>query len=636
MRRRMQPIAAAMCLVTIVGAAPPGPPSVVAQSGDRRAEASAATAASPTNAEVEQVLSGMSQSQKVGQLLVSGFAGQTADASARALVESLHLGGVLLMGRNVQDPTQVRSLTTDLQATTPDLPLLVAVDHEGGSVTRFRSPVTQLPSACIVGVAADAALAAGAGRVAARELLAMGVNVNLAPVLDVNNNPANPVIGVRSFGPDPDLVSRLGVAYIEALQAEGVLAVGKHFPGHGNTTVDSHSSLPIVSSSREELERTELVPFRRAIEGGLGGVMSAHVVYTALDPARPATLSHTILTDLIRGEMGFTGLIFTDSITMGAITASLSPGEGAVQAFLAGADLILMTGGANEVHAALLDAVATGRISPERLDDSVSRVVGYKLAQRDRWRQAPSLSEVGSEEHQALAASIVERAEAVPDITSPTVAFKAPRIVATGMLSPAAVAVEIAWTGLDDHCAPPVYNLKRRTDAGTWSPVNLPTTVSNRITLPVAVNHTHAFRITATDPSGNASPWVASAPLKPTLVEEDESGVRYVGPWETRAGSLASGGTVSRARSPGATASISFTGTSIAWVAPRGPTRGAAAITVDGGRSVVVDLYASTSRARQIVFRRSWPSSSAHELTIRVIGTPGRPVVPVDAFLILP
>jgi beta-glucosidase-like glycosyl hydrolase len=289
----------------------------------------------------------MTLEERAGQIIISGFQG-TSESSASALVSRLHLGGVVLLGTNVQSPAQVRSLTAALQDKAPkDLPLLVAIDHEGGQVLRFGPPVTQLPDAMAMGATGDPSLAAKAGKVAGRELLAMGVNFNLAPDMDVNDNPANPVIGRRSFGDQPDLVAKMGVAYFQALQQEGVLGAAKHFPGHGHTGVDSHVALPVVDRSAADLNAIDIAPFAEAVKGGVAAVMTAHILYTALDPDRPATLSPSILVGILRDKLGFRGPIITDALGMGAISGSQSEGEGAVKAIAAGADIALMTSGAD-------------------------------------------------------------------------------------------------------------------------------------------------------------------------------------------------------------------------------------------------------------------------------------------------
>ncbi|MBI3078667.1 MAG: beta-N-acetylhexosaminidase, partial [Deltaproteobacteria bacterium] len=255
----------------------------------------------------------------VGQLFVVGFEGK---APTRALSERLardRVGGIALFSRNLEGPRQVAELVRSLQTLSPVAPLLICVDQEGGRVARLKAPFTELPPARVVGEAGSEALTYRLGTAVGRELKAVGINVNFAPVLDVDTNPQNPVIGDRAFGPSADLVARLGAAYIRGLQDQGVAATGKHFPGHGDTTEDSHLTLPLVTKERARLHREELPPFRAGMMQGLRLLMSAHVMYPALDPEWPATLSHAILTGLLRDELGYTGAVMTDDLKMAAV-----------------------------------------------------------------------------------------------------------------------------------------------------------------------------------------------------------------------------------------------------------------------------------------------------------------------------
>jgi beta-N-acetylhexosaminidase len=235
-----------------------------------------------------------------------------------------------------------------------------------------------------LGAARSPRLAGEVAQIAATELHAMGINTNLAPVLDVNDNPLNPVIGLRSYGQSPTLVTSLGTAYIESLQRGGVIATAKHFPGHGSTSTDSHLGLSVVARTHEELEKTDLAPFRAAIEERVGMIMTAHVALPALDEENPipATLSRRVVDGLLRGELGYDGVVISDDMGMGAITQGFGPGESAIMAVQAGVDCILMAGGFEEqssMYRALLDAVGDGGISAARIDASVARIVRLKM-----------------------------------------------------------------------------------------------------------------------------------------------------------------------------------------------------------------------------------------------------------------
>jgi beta-N-acetylhexosaminidase len=324
--------------------------------------------------------------QRVGQLLLLGWAGTTGE-QARPTIRELLPGGMVFLdnARTRAAALQVNQALGRIAEESGALPLLLAVDHEGGPVQR----VVDVPN---LGSNRDFARGgpsdqAGCerGLTHAGQLSGMGFNLNLAPVLDVNNNPANPVIGERSYGPDPELVARLGSAYVRGLQSGGVAAVGKHFPGHGNTSVDSHLALPIQPQSEAALERVELVPFARAIAPptDLAAVMTAHIVFPAIDPSgAPATLSQPIIGGLLRQKLGFQGLVLSDDLgAMRAITDNFGPGEAAVRSIQAGVDLLIIAGDLQRQRAsrdALLAALQDGRLARSRLDEAIRHVLRVK------------------------------------------------------------------------------------------------------------------------------------------------------------------------------------------------------------------------------------------------------------------
>lgn len=279
-------------------------------------------------------------SELCGDLLVVGFEGPTLDAgTARALSEKRR-AGVILFRRNIPDVDSAHALCREIVAAAPPAGVFVAVDQEGGRVMRLPEPVIQLPPMRVLGDLGDPVLARRAGAVLGRELSAVGFNVDFAPVLDVDSNPENPIIGDRSFSRDPARVGELGAAFAEGLESAGVLSCGKHFPGHGDTDADSHLELPFVRHARDRLERIELAPFRRAASS-VSSLMTAHVVFEALDPGVPATHSRKIVTDLLRGEIGYAGLVFSDDLEMRALAAHHTPEESAVGAIAAGCDVLL-------------------------------------------------------------------------------------------------------------------------------------------------------------------------------------------------------------------------------------------------------------------------------------------------------
>ncbi|MFF7179298.1 glycoside hydrolase family 3 N-terminal domain-containing protein [Streptomyces sp. NPDC008121] len=311
-------------------------------------------------------------------VLQPGFLGTTApDWLLRRIGEGLSSVG--LFGRNIATPEQLTALTARLRAERDDV--LVAIDEEGGDVTRLEvRHGSSFPGNYALGAVDDPDLTRAVAHELGRRLAECGVDLNWAPSADVNSNADNPVIGVRSFGADPALVARHTVAYVEGLQAVGVAACTKHFPGHGDTNVDSHHALPRIDVGLDTLHARELVPFRAAIAAGTKAVMSAHILLSALDPDRPATLSPQILTGLLRQELGFDGLIVTDGMEMQAIASTYGIERGSVLAIAAGADAICVGGGlADEetvlrLRDALVEAVRTGELPEERLADAAARV----------------------------------------------------------------------------------------------------------------------------------------------------------------------------------------------------------------------------------------------------------------------
>lgn len=279
-----------------------------------------------------------------GQRFMVGFEGHTASADVKRMIREFGVGSVILFARNVDGPEQVAELVRELQeearSSGHDEPLLVAVDQEGGRVARLKAPWTAWPPLRAVGRADDVLLSRRMGAALAEELKACGIRLDFAPVVDVDTNPKNPIIGDRSFGDDPELVGRHGAAFVEGLQGGGVAACAKHFPGHGDTDVDSHLDLPVVDHSMSRLRDVELRPFRHAIEAGVATIMTAHVLVRELDDKLPATLSPRILGLLLRGELGFDGVIVSDDLEMKALAAHWSFADSAVLAAEAGCDLL--------------------------------------------------------------------------------------------------------------------------------------------------------------------------------------------------------------------------------------------------------------------------------------------------------
>lgn len=325
---------------------------------------------------IAEKIAQMTLEEKCGQMLIAGIEGTVAGVDATAAVSELHCGGIILFRRNVASAEQVSALNQAL-ANMADIPLFLCVDEEGGRVSRLPEGIKKLPAAKTI--TADFY---ETGYTLGETLGSLGYNVNFAPILDVLSNPNNTVIGDRAFGVTAAEVTEEAIPFAHGLAESGVMPVVKHFPGHGDTDVDSHTGLPLVKKTMEELETLELAPFRAAIEEGLPAVMVAHVVVEAVDSA-PATLSYPVVTGLLREELGFEGLIFTDDLTMGALS-EYPMGEIAVLAVEAGCDMLLVCHGADrlrEAHTALVAAVNEGRIPENRIDESLFRI----LREKENW-----------------------------------------------------------------------------------------------------------------------------------------------------------------------------------------------------------------------------------------------------------
>lgn len=366
-----------------------------------------------------RALSELSLTEKIGQMVMCGFHGQQPSDSIRRLIAEDRIGGVIYFSRNIDTPGQVHRLSKELNEQAEavgGIPLFIGIDQEGGMVARITEGVTLMPGNMALGAVGDVEVVRGAAEISGRELRALGINMNFAPSIDVNNNPRNPVIGVRSFGDDPEQVGKLGVAAVEGYREAGVCSVVKHFPGHGDTAVDSHFSLPKITHDRKRVHTIELVPFKKAIEHGTDMVMTAHVVFPALDEAgRPATLSPQVINGLLRRKLGYEGVVITDCLEMKAISETYGTEKAAVMAVEAGADIVLIshredrqTGAIRE----LIRAVESGRISEERIDQSVKRILRLKQRQHlDQpvrpWEQAREVLQI--EENQRFAQDASEK-----------------------------------------------------------------------------------------------------------------------------------------------------------------------------------------------------------------------------------
>ena len=348
-------------------------------------------------ARIDEILADMSLEQKIGQLFVAVGYGSRADqehasntsttgvATIAEIVRTHHVGGLIyfVWSDNLQDIEQIATLSNDAQDAALDaggIPLIISADEERGVVYRLPEPATPLPGQMALGATGSRAHARKAGDIIGAEMRASGLHQAFSPVVDVNVEAQNPVIGVRSLGADPQAVARLAAAQIKGLQGANCSASAKHFPGHGDTAVDSHLGLPVIDHTREELDELDLPPFLAAIEEGIDSIMTAHIVVPVLDDSGvPATLSHPILTGLLREELGYEGVIVTDSLAMDGVRTLFSDDRVPVEAILAGADQMLMPPDLTVAIGGVREAVADGEITEERLDESVRRILRQKL-----------------------------------------------------------------------------------------------------------------------------------------------------------------------------------------------------------------------------------------------------------------
>jgi len=351
--------------------------------------------------------------REIGRLLIAGFSGLQVPVELKTLAREFGLGGVILFARNIAEAEQVAELSYEAARLVPDIPLWVSVDQEGGRVARLKAPFTEWPPMATLGRSGDVRLAERFARALAIELKAIGITLDYAPVLDVATNPKNPVIGDRALSGRAEEVGRLGAAIIRTLQAEGVAACGKHFPGHGDTSVDSHLELPLIEHPPDRLRAIEFVPFRAAVEAQVATMMTAHVFVPALDEEQPATLSRRVVTGLLREELGYGGVILSDDLEMKAIANHHTVPDAAVKAIAAGCDGALICSGDHDAQAAALEAlvhaVEEERLAFSRVEDALKRQQRAKerfltTAPAVRPAQARALrSIVGRDEHRAIA-----------------------------------------------------------------------------------------------------------------------------------------------------------------------------------------------------------------------------------------
>jgi beta-N-acetylhexosaminidase len=351
--------------------------------------------------------------RQIGQLLVAGFHGQQIPTELRSLAREFDLGGVILFARNIVEPEQVAEVSHAAAGLGREAPAWVSVDQEGGRVARLKAPFTEWPPMATLGRSGDPELAERFARALASELKAVGVTLDYAPVLDIHTNPKNPVIGDRALAEKANEVARLGAAIIRGLQDGGVAACGKHFPGHGDTSVDSHLELPLIEHPPERLRDVELLPFKAAIEAQVATIMTAHILIPALDEERPATLSPRVITGMLREELGYQGVVFSDDLEMKAVASRYQVPDATVMALQAGCDGALICSGDHQAQVAALEAIIHAiedeRIPLSRIEEALKRhrrakerfLAGRTFSSPQAARTIRQV--IGRDEHQAIA-----------------------------------------------------------------------------------------------------------------------------------------------------------------------------------------------------------------------------------------
>ncbi|MEW8994261.1 beta-N-acetylhexosaminidase [Clostridium sp.] len=332
---------------------------------------------------IQNEIDAMSLEEKVGQMFIVGFDGYDVDDNIINLIKNKKVGGVILFGKNINTVNQTKKLIGSLNELNSKnkFKLFISVDEEGGIVSRIPKEIGQFESAWDVGVAGDLNYAFEHGKAIGETIKSLGFNLDFAPVLDVNSNPNNPVIGIRAFSDDPEIVKKMGTEVYKGLRSTGILGVGKHFPGHGDTEVDSHVGVPVINKSIEELKNLELIPFKYAIDNGLDMIMVSHLYLPQLDKKYVASVSKNIVTKLLREDLGFNGVIVTDDMIMEGVKGKYPTNESAVKAIEAGDDLIIVSAGIHDQNSAIdgvMEAVRNGIISEKRINESVYRILKIK------------------------------------------------------------------------------------------------------------------------------------------------------------------------------------------------------------------------------------------------------------------
>jgi beta-N-acetylhexosaminidase len=333
--------------------------------------------------EIDKQIGNMSLDEKIGQMVIAGIDKYNYDSNAKSLLTDYKVGGFIILSQNVKNSNQLLKLVNDIKSgnSNSKIPLFVSVDEEGGRIDRMPKEINKYPTNKDIGIKNSENLSYNIGVSLGFEIKSFGFNVDFAPVLDINSNPKNPIIGDRSFGADSDIVSKLGMQTMKGINSQNVISVVKHFPGHGDTAVDSHLGLPVVYNDLDRLKSFELLPFQEAVKNYTDGIMVAHILFPKIDPDNPASFSKTIINDILRNYLNYHGIVITDDMTMGAVVKNYDIGAAAVKSILAGADIVLVCHDYDKevkVIKALKAAYNDGTLSGDRIDESLRRILKLK------------------------------------------------------------------------------------------------------------------------------------------------------------------------------------------------------------------------------------------------------------------
>jgi beta-N-acetylhexosaminidase len=608
---RARDVLARLLVVGMVGvlAAEPGAASLATPRAEHASVSFNADVASDAGLPGGAAPGSATLAQLVGQKLMVAMSGTTPSADLLERIERGEVGGVILFSFNISTAGKLRTLTRQLAqaaAAGGQPPLLIATDQEGGLVERVAwAPPTLSPPE--IGTLGDPAIAESQGLATGYVLRCAGINTNLAPVADVPRSTASFMYERgRTWSFDASLTASLSEAFATGLEAGGNIAVMKHFPGLGFANENTDEFAVTITASEAQLE-PELLPYQAAIANGVPMIMLSNATYTAYDSTNAAGWSHAIVDDLLRDTLGFEGVTITDSLSGTAGSRDVSAKSLARKAAKAGTDMIMLTGSeaaTKRAHARLLQDAEDGTIPLATLQASYARIL-------------------------ALKATI---AGPVADSTPPAVAAPRSRIDAPSTLEPGRAPVRTSWSA-SDPCAISAYGLERRVDGSAWAGQALARMRSTSIKHSLLVGTTYRYGAAAADGAGNTSDRRTGPPFRPLVRQSSTANVTFTGRWTRTESSGFSGGATRHASASGATASYTFTGTSIGWVAAVGPGRGSADVYVDGVFRSTVNLHAETAATRQIVFAASWADHASHTIEIVVAGTPGHSRIDVDAFV---